>query len=203
VSADYKFDKTVANRMRKAAKDAVNAGAVELQAAIKDKLNLGASNIGSGGEPSKPGQPPRNNTGLLSKSIQIDRTGLDKTAPFARVGSGLPYARILEVGGTIRPVNVKLLPVPIGVAGRRAQRDAGASLKNDKSLVFIKSKKGNKLLVRFEGTGRRRKMIPLFVLKESVTIRARPYMRPTLAEKRQDVAATMLRFFRAALRSRP
>jgi len=201
VSADYKFDKTLAARMRKAARDAVNAGAVELQAAVKQKLNKGASNITSGGRSSSPGDPPNKNTGTLGRSIQIDRTGLDKTAPFARVGSGLPYARILEVGGTIRPTRVKLLPIPIGVAGRRARRDAGSSLRNDKSLVLIESKKGNKLLVRFVGTGKRQKMVPLFVLKDKVTIRARPYLRPTLAEERQNVANTMLRFFRAALRS--
>lgn len=79
------------------------------------------------------------------------------------VGTNLVYARIHDQGGVIKPVKAKYLTIPLGNM-KRAKKGAG--------LFFIKSKKGNKLLVRKKGKG----IEPMFLLKDQVTIPKRPYL---------------------------
>jgi len=95
-------------------------------------------------------------------------------------GNTIPvYARILEKGGTIKPKNGRYLSIPIGPLARRS----GLSPMNFPfGSFFFRSKKGNLIFaVREQVT--RGKMTPLFVMKESVTIKARPVWGVTRANQ--------------------
>lgn len=52
---------------------------------------------GAGHVPSKPGEPPNNDTGILAGNIRVSKQGPLHT----RVSSEAPYAAIQEFGGTI------------------------------------------------------------------------------------------------------
>lgn len=86
------------------------------------------------------------------------------------------YARIHELGGTIRPVKRKFLAIPLppartaaGVARYKTPRDVPG-------LALVQSLKGQYLLVKSD-TGE-----PWYVLRKRVDIPARPYLRPALEE---------------------
>ena len=83
---------------------------------------------------------------------------------FVVVGTNLKYARIQDLGGTIRPVRVKFLTIPIkGVRG-------GA--RTHSNTFLMKSKRGNLLIVKPIG---KKGIKPLFVLKKSVKIKSKPF----------------------------
>ena len=82
--------------------------------------------------------------------------------------SDVPYARIHETGGTIRPKNVKYLPVPLPDALTPTGQLRKKTKEYDNTFVQ-KSKKGNLILFQTKGS----EIIPLFVLKEKVVIPAR------------------------------
>lgn len=66
----------------------------------KQLLNVDGTGVGRrgkllyGANPSRPGEPPRKQSGRLLASAAWELVGL-----VARIGSNLPYARILELGG--------------------------------------------------------------------------------------------------------
>jgi len=189
---DYRRNPKADKIIEAALGKAVDAAAIVLQQEIKKTLGKsGASNIGSGGTPSKPGGPPSVGTGNLRRSIQINRSKVKGPKPMAAVGSNLVYAPIIERGKTITPKNAKALAVPIGVEGKQAAKRAGwRSDKNSAGrirsldLAYIARPGKDPLLARVDVKGRgksqRAQITPLFVLKRSVTIRARPFMRPTM-----------------------
>ena len=159
---------------------AVASSAVELQERIKERLNRKASNIGNGGTPSEPGGPPAKKSGTLARSIQAIDVTTDQNKPTWRVGTAEKYAKIQEFGGRIVPKKAKFLAVPVGVAGQRAARDAKGDLRS-LQLRVQRTASGKLLLVRDVG-GRHAKTEILFVLVKSVTLPARPYFRPSIAE---------------------
>lgn len=77
------------------------------------------------------------------------------------------YALMMEVGGIIRPKKAKYLAIPLTPEARIA-----GSPRNMAGLVFVQSLKGQPMLVD-EQTGD-----PEYLLRQSVTIKARPYLRP-------------------------
>ena len=81
------------------------------------------------------------------------------------------YALMQEIGGTIRPKRAKFLAVPISEEAKRA-----GSPRNLPNLVYVQSVRGQPMLVN-ENTGRVH-----YLLKKSVTIPARPYLRPSADE---------------------
>lgn len=111
----------------------------------------------------------QNQTGDLTRSLQI-------VQPASRIGdfvigkwgsTDLGYARIHELGGTIRPKKSKFLAVPVTEAARKA-----GSPRNMTGLVYVQSVKGQPMLVE-EFTGKVQ-----YILKKLVTIPARPFLRP-------------------------
>lgn len=139
---------------------------------ISRTLNRSGSNRGA--TPSAPGTPPHKDSGRLSQ-IHVDDSKLkDAQWPRVRVGTNIPYARILEFGGIILAKN-GYLTIPLNQEARDMRKRAGASLRSVAGLVTRRSKKGNLLLGMANGKDFR----PLFVLKKSVEIKKRPYMRPT------------------------
>lgn len=111
-------------------------------------------------------------TGALRRSFFFNTTSTGKTARLDVYGGMFaPYARIHEEGGWITPKKAKHLAIPLQAAKTAAGVSRWTSPRNfPGELTFIKSKLGNKLLVKFVGRGKRKRMIPMFVLKDSVFI---------------------------------
>lgn len=97
-------------------------------------------------------------TGRLFNSIQF-RPGPDSL----QIGTSDKRARLLHFGGTIRPKRAKALAIPWDDSVKRSPRD----YKNTfiaKGIIFQKTGKGEKDIK------------PLFILRKSVKIPARPFL---------------------------
>ena len=101
------------------------------------------------------GRPGLNSSsnGEFENSLQSD------VAPFPGgqrlvVFYGVPYARIHESGGTIRPTKRQWLTIPLGAAKTAGGALRGGALSFDNTF-FIRSRKGNLLIVREKGAGNR------------------------------------------------
>jgi len=132
-------------------------------------------------------------TGNLARSMgyRIDRDG--DGIPQSTIGSGatlktarMVYANIHEVGGVITPKRAKWLTIPLAAAqtpagvARFSAREAKGMF--DKTF-FRTSQAGNLILFGTKGD----EVIPLFVLKKSVTIPARRYMSITVEQTKERV----------------
>lgn len=145
---------------------------------------------------SPPGDAPNVQRGTLRNSI---RSGIvsGNTAWF---GTDIAYGAMQEFGGTMRAKKGKYLPVPINMAARRLmeRKPAGQSLRTAApDLVPIKTPRGlflvgkNRLRYsaytgRYNTAGKAIKMkvndYPAFVLKKSVTLPPRPFLRRALSD---------------------
>lgn len=143
------------------------------------------------------GEPLHARTGQLRGSVSY-RVETRTDGVLARIGPHVPYARIQEFGGTIRPRRGQFLTIPL----RAAMTAAGATRFTARAIISSPSIGG------FEGTffrdhilfGKRGKQaVPLFVLKRSVTIPARSYLRSSLRESRQAIINTVLGEIRKAV----
>ena len=111
----------------------------------------------------------------------------------AQTGRGsVSYARLQELGGTVRPVSARYLAIPVGPAKTPAgvsrwasPRDAGFPLR------FVPTRSGG-LLVRDTGKGKARRSVVYYVLRASVTIPARPYLRPAAEAAAQALPDVLL-----------
>jgi hypothetical protein len=122
------------------------------------------------------GAPNRPKTGRLVNSITggVERDG-DTVAGFVSVG--VPYARIQELGGEIRPVRAKWLWVPL-----TGPKTRGA-LKNMTPSEFVSSPgsvylptNGGKIAMKKVGD----MLVPLFALRAKVNLPPRPYLGPAI-----------------------
>lgn len=105
-------------------------------------------------------------------------------------GGRVPYARIHEEGGTIRPKRGRFLKIPVGPA----LTGAGVSrLPPGRSggFRFVPTPRGGVLVGR-DGQ-------VWFVLKQQVTIPARPYLAPAIATIQPRLADDLTRLLRRAL----
>ena len=107
-------------------------------------------------------------TGALSRSLTMQEVSGDLAM---RVGTGMIYARIHEYGGVIRPVRARMLAVPITPEARKH-----GPRQFPRPLFVVK---GPKRAVLAEQDGDQ--MQVHYVLMSSVTMPARPYLRPALA----------------------
>lgn len=86
------------------------------------------------------------------------------------VGTNIKYGSIHELGGTIEPRDAQWLTIPMpGITGYA---------RDYQNTFFAISKNNNLVLFQNEGGSVR----PLFVLKKSIEIPARPYLGPALNE---------------------
>jgi phage gpG-like protein len=109
-------------------------------------------------------------TNELRNSITVNRT------PDGReVGTNVVYATIHEYGGTIEPQNAQNLSIPIG------DREGSPTKHTDLSFIMPG---GTKLLVDESGKAQ-------YVLVEEVEIPKRPYMAPSLDERRPIIIKRM------------
>jgi len=123
-------------------------------------------------------------TGRLRASIQAKAEGLRITLQAG--GSGgtgeVKYARIHEEGGVIVPKNGRYLAIPLPAARTAAGVSRFASPRDVPGLTFVQSLRGQPMLVATTRTktGRAGKAygVPMFLLRTSVTIPQRPYLKP-------------------------
>ncbi len=94
------------------------------------------------------------------------RTVVDRRRLEGVVGTKVVYARQIEFGGTIKAKAGGWLTVPLPAAKTRGG-DVRGSARDFKGTFFIKSKKGNLILMGRPTPGSRR-IVPLFVLKRRV-----------------------------------
>ena len=118
-------------------------------------------------------------TGTLNEAIlnSVEVTGSTFLDMEGSIGApGIPYASIQETGGTIKAKSGKMLAIPLPAA---MTTDGVSMLRSPRDWpnTFVrKSKAGN--LIIFMKLGDR--IVPLYVLKPSVTIPARLGMQATL-----------------------
>ena len=89
---------------------------------------------------------------------------------------GVPYAKIQETGGVIRPKNAKFLTIPLPAALNANGTPIMKSARDWPNTFCAKTKAGN--LVIFQKRGAT--IVPLYVLKTQVTIPPRLNMRTSL-----------------------
>lgn len=163
----------------------INAAAVAVQGEFGRALQRGSA-------PSAPGTPPRVKHGRQQGSL-LWGLRMAPAAPGryrATVFNVAKHARILELGGTIKPLTKKYLTIPVN---RRAEllRERNPDLSVFKGTVF-QSKAGNLILVIREGKGDTKGGgDAVFVLKPRVTIAARPWFRPVFARSRDKMLGAM------------
>lgn len=154
----------------------------------------------------------RRRTGTLAKSIQW-RVGQSNGGLTAFIGANVltgkrvPYADILERGGTITAKR-KYLAIPLRAALTRAGTSKMPSPRDFKDTFVQRSKKGN--LIIFQSLGKtpsgskrlkgyigaggekiKSNIVPLFILKKSVNIPPKRYMAVTLAQMKPRIYQIM------------
>jgi phage gpG-like protein len=115
-------------------------------------------------------------TRTLSRSLHEEVTMQGKHVAVDEIGTDLEYAAIHEFGGVIHPRTAKYLAIPVG--------DYTGSPSKYPGLKLRKTKNGNLVLVSASGQVQ-------YVLKSSVEIPARPYLRPALDEHQEEALQEM------------
>lgn len=145
----------------------------------------------------KRGGNPLWDTGTLARSFGWS-LGMDRKSVV--IGNPMKYAALQNFGGTVTPKSAKFLAIPI------AKMPKSAKPRDFKNTFFAKSRAGNLILFENLGTKGRGKnktanIRPLFVMKTSVTIKPRPFMKwfPEMKAKAQEIArASILKAMKAA-----
>lgn len=122
-------------------------------------------------------------TGTLMNSVGPTKQVYEQNNNIVgEIGNNAPYSAIQELGGIIRPKKGRFLAIPLdpvlgpdGIARQNPLDFKGQSF-------FFQSKKGNIFLAMNKGKG---ELTPLFLMREQVEIKPRPYLRPAL-EKNKD-----------------
>ena len=122
------------------------------------------------------GQVLKARTGSLRRSIGWEVKGYRGKIQ-GRVGTNLVYARIHEYGGEIKPRQARFLTIPLKAVKTRAGVTRAKA--RDYHNTFVR--KG----IIFQN--RDGKIVPLFRLSKGVKIPKRPYMAPSLNEKKNDI----------------
>jgi hypothetical protein len=108
---------------------------------------------------------------VAAQQVTVEKDGLSWGLPAGELQSRI--GRTLEEGGTIRPTKSKFLRIPLAFGGaltaQGVDRNAGRSLRDVPGFRVWPSKGGN--LILWNTT--KKKPEPWYILKTSVTIRAR------------------------------
>ena len=157
----------------------VNRAAKVYEAFIKDSFTKTAV-----GTHSAPGQPPGTQSNTLRGGIKASPAVNGKA--FIHT-SGTKYAAIMEFGGTVRAKSGGFLPIPLNPEARNLQKNTAGGLRNAATPMHVmRTKTGRLFLVKHltrkgKGVTRLTGSKLMFILKKSVTIQARPYLRPAEA----------------------
>lgn len=133
------------------------------------------------------GRALKRRTGQLANRTRV-KTGLTPSGGKNRISveiqsTDVPYARIQELGGTIRAGDKLLtIPLPAALTAAGVLRNTAAELQKRGDTFVARSKKGNLIIFKAtpksksrtragrQGATRRPQLVPLFVLKDQVTI---------------------------------
>lgn len=136
-------------------------------------------------------------TGLLRNSTTA-RAEFDARSggvdSLIRIRANVPYASTHEYGATITPKAGRYLAIPLPAAKTAAGVSRG-SPRMFPDLFFVISSRGNPLLARRDGDG----IVPMFALKERVTVPRRPFVAPALEDTRKRLPAMIAGAFRRAV----
>lgn len=185
-----------------------------LIAAVNDGL-AAAANVGAdtakrsfgsnhGGAPSSPGSPPNSQTGRLRNSVMYAHPDALGTPMHAAYGTAVEYGRHLEHGATVTAKRTKYLPVPVNAAARKMATQAGnqgVSLRTLNLTLVVDKAKRQALLVEKTRTGRDKKNGAVFVLKKSVRIAARPWLRRSADDGRSAMEAAFVEKAKASMQA--
>lgn len=139
------------------------------------------------------GGPPGTGTRKLQQSITATPAKNGRSI----VGTNVPYARIQELGGTLKPRTKKYLTVPVN--DRAAQMRANTKDLRTQNLTFRKGRHPGIAFLWRTTKGKNARSELMFVLKRFVRIPARPFMRPAATSKENQSA--MVKAFRNGFRS--
>lgn len=176
------LSKKIPRQMRRATQDSLWL----LETAIKRKLTNDVLNVG---------------TGRLRNSITNKMMPGEAISGY--VGTNVEYARIHELGGTITAKNSQYLTIPFpGVKGKIRDYPWG---------FFLRSKAGNLIFAGPPGNQKKfmpskedrtwANFTPLFILKKSVTIPARPSMAPAMSENLNKIKMIFEKYIDEALKN--
>lgn len=140
------------------------------------------------------GNPIHRRTGMLvtGMNYNVESSGQDV---IGHVGNKRVHSAIHETGGTITAKNSTFLTIPLDAA----KTPAGVLRKPARQWenTFVsRSAKGNLIIFQKNAKG----ITPLFVLKKSVKIPARPYFRPALMESAKKIIEIIGEVVRTAVR---
>ena len=179
-----------ANALPKAVQDAMVPGIRRAQLLVQASIRRHASgaSVGAGSDIA----PSR---GKLAQSWQIGAIEVHGTTDIrGPVGSNLAYAAIHERGGVITPKTARALTIPISPAAvrHRARDFAGA--------FIVKTMGKQAFIARKAGGARSERIELLYVLKKSVTIRARRYVTNALQDANGQLDPVLNTAITAAIR---
>lgn len=120
----------------------------------------------------------------LSRSLHQEIVESSATRAVSDIGTNEDYAAIHEFGGVVRPKNAKYLAIPVGsyTGSPRKYSDLRVLMTSNGNLVLVDASKKIQ-----------------YVLKSSVEIPARPYMRPAFDEKQTQVKSEMGEAFKTLI----
>lgn len=126
---------------------------------------------GPGWSPVQRGGSPLRDRGALSRSFVYAVRLPDRAV---EVTSTSIYAGPQHRGDTVRPRRGKYLAIPLPTLTKSQRRTKGP--RDFKDTKVFKSRAGNLLIWRNRGSKRAPKWEPIFALKKSVKLTARPFM---------------------------
>jgi phage gpG-like protein len=127
------------------------------------------------------GGQPLLDTGMRGGLLSAFAWALGTDRKSVIVGNSKVYAALQNFGGTVSAKGGKFLAIPLpGLSV--SERRIGTSAFRGKDTFFAKSRNGNLILfqnlsTKGKGKNKTSNIRPLFVMKESVTIRPRPFMK--------------------------
>jgi phage gpG-like protein len=165
------------NRFTEAPAEAMRRAGPEMQmlavANMRRDMTAGISPDGAVYQPlrfSRPqgGNKPLMNTGILRASLSAE-----VTAEGITLRGSAPGARLHQEGGVVVPRLAKALAIPITPAAVRA----GSPRNFPGELFLLKKKDGGKgSLAAREGKGKKARIVVHYLLRNKVTVPARPYL---------------------------
>jgi phage gpG-like protein len=145
-------------------------------------------------QPSPVGGPPGTVTGNLRRSI----TATPAKNGRAIVGTNALYARIHEQGmDVLKPTTKKYLTIPVSVAAAKMRSNTGDL--RTQNLTFRKGPNRGVAFLFRTTKGKNARSELMFVLKRSVRMPPRPFLRP--AARNRDNQMAMVKAFGAGFRS--
>lgn len=154
---------------------AAMAGSLPILNAAKENVHEDLNTTGRG-------------TGNLARSLHSEVTESSDTYAEVATGTDLEYAAIHEFGGTIRPKNAEALAVPLTPEAKKY----ASPREFPRKLHVQVSEDGKAFLAGARGK-------PYYILLKSVTIPARPYLRPAIDENETKIVNAVQRILKKAV----